>query len=327
MSQPPPSTPGPQDQPEDEAHDSETPNASGAEETQPPAAPEPTGDEPAAAEASSDGDLADAPPEVVEDEAAPPGDEVAAYQAPDWSQQPLPPQKTSPMKVALVSLLAVALVFSGGVIGYFLFKPDESDGAVQEPDIETPTETPDESEDDADEGDDGGSGSGPSFDVSYPDLGSPWEEYDIEDPQTPCMIYSENWIIDVADGWVAVAHYGLLDRARVNYNASEPEQTIEFVADNFVSDAFWAQTNLETTDIEYTEVDVDGTETALLAEFRASWDQEGGIFEVPDSYEDIAILLGDINGRDAVISILGIPESENDRYDDMIDLFDDISVA
>lgn len=326
MSQPPPSTPEPQEQPEGENEDSQTPPASDAEETQPPAAAEPPGDEPAPAEASSDSEEAGSAPEAIASEATPQGDE-AAQPPPDWPYQPLPPQKTSLMKVGLLSLLAVVLVFSGGVAGYFLFKPDETDGAVQDPDVETPTETPPEGDDDADEDDDGASGSSPAYDVSYPELGSPWEEYDIEDPQTPVMIYSENWIIEVSDGWVAVAHYGLLDRARVNYNASEMEQTIEQVADDFVQAAFWAQTNLETTEIEYTELDVDGAENALLAEFRASWDQDDGIFEVPDGYEDIAILLADIDGRDAVISILGIPESENDRYEDTVELFDDISVS
>lgn len=315
MAQPPPSTPDPKDQPEGEPEETQIPSAPDAEEPSTPAPADPPSDESIA----DDSEAAASEPTPGEAAAAHP-----AYQGQEWNQPP--PKKVSLARVGLITLLALALVFSGGVVGYFLFKPDQVDSAVEDADIDTPTETPDPSEDDADE-EDSDSSSGPDFDVSFPELSGPWEEYDIEDPQTPSLIYSENWIIEVADGWVAVAHFGLLDRALVNYNAEDPEGTVEYVADNFVADAFWAQSNLQTTEIEFTDFDIDGTESAVLAEFRASWDNDGGIFDVPDEYEDIAILLADINGRDAVMSIVGIPESENDRYDETIDLFEEVSVS
>ncbi|QSB05476.1 hypothetical protein [Natronoglycomyces albus] len=253
------------------------------------------------------------PPPHVPQMYYPPG------QPDQWANwHPQEPQKSRAGRMALIIVLFVALAAGGGTAGYLLFQPEEASVATGD---DSTTSAPEET---SPPGDDDSEPPADAFDIEYPTPGSPWEPFETEDAHSPGVYDNVSWNIRVTDVWIGFLQFGMLDRVSIVHDADDPEQTIQQIADNFANTSFSGVEGLQMSAIDFSEVTVEGSRGAVLGEFELTWDDaaEG----IPDSAEDVALIVIDLDGRDAVVGLAALPESISEHYEDAVDLLSQVRI-
>jgi len=242
-----------------------------------------------------------------------------AYPDPYGQYGPPPVQPTSKGGAGTAVLIVVVLILmaGGGFAGYLLLGGDEDTTASEEA---TTGESTEEDSDEEDE-DDGVAPLGEGLTVSSlgavtPLPGDPWEFYSGPGGTGRLSTDSHSYYIPHTSSWISYLEVGVLDSSYFPYDPADLPGSAGAAMDAWaVSSAFGSTEGLQIGETTLTETEVDGR-PAALAETTVSWTSSPS---TPDLYEDIAILLVDVDGVNGFVGLASVPESGTDARQAAID--------
>ncbi|WP_026923372.1 hypothetical protein [Glycomyces arizonensis] len=242
---------------------------------------------------------------------------------------PPPVQSTSKGSAGTAVLIVVVLILmiGGGVAGYLLLGGDDDKGTTTA-DEETTSEATEEStgEDGESPDDDSGETEAPapggdaltvdSLGATTPNPGDPWEFY--SGPGTAGKISDDAhaYCIYHTDNWISYMEVGVVNSAYTPYDPADLQGSAGGAMDAWTSGfAFGSTEGLAVSETTFTDTEVDGR-PAVLAEATVSWTSSPNS---EDLYEDVAVVMVDVDGVNGFIGLASVPESGTDSRQAAID--------
>jgi hypothetical protein len=258
---------------------------------------------------------------------APPGQGYPAqpgYPSPYGQYGPPPVQPTGKGGAGTAVLIIVVLILmaGGGFAGYLLLGDDEETDTAG--DETTTSESTEEDSDDEDGGDGGDGGEAPlgegltvsSLGAVTPLPGDPWEFYNGPGGSGQLSTDSHSYYIPHTSSWISYLEVGVLDSSYFPYDPADLTGSANTAMDAWTtSSAFGTTEGLQISETTLTETEVDGR-PAALAETTISWTSSSS---TSDLYEDVAILLVDVDGVNGFVGMASVPESGTDSRQAAID--------
>ncbi len=251
---------------------------------------------------------------------------VDPYQQQYGQYGPPPVQPTSKSGASTVILIVIVLVLmiGGGAAGYFLLSGDD-EGTTTADDSTTGEEDP-TTEGGEEPTEDDGEDPPPSTDglvVSSLGANTPipasgdWQP--LLGPGGSGRIGEDanGYSVDHGNDWISYMEVGVASGVVMDYDPADLVASGDDAMDYWTVDsgAFSSTEETRVSTTEFTQTEVDGL-PAVLAEARVSWNASSS---TEDEYEDVAILLVDVDGVNGFIGIASVPESGTDFYQATVD--------
>ena len=236
-----------------------------------------------------------------------------------YGPPPAPPKRGG--GIAILIVVVLILMIGGGVAGYLLLGDDEgatttagdeTTSAAPEDDTEDTEQAPEEDQTD---GMPGGELVVASLGAVTPQPSDPWEPDAGPGEAGRMSSDAQTMIVHHTDTWISAMAVGLFEAAYTPYDAAALEGTASAAMDTWTAGFADGATGLVVDDTELTEVEVDGR-PGVLAETQVSWDSYG---DVEDTYEDIAMLVVDVDGVNGFFSLVSVPQTGIEEYPELYD--------
>ncbi|HEU5128692.1 MAG TPA: hypothetical protein VFU12_11945 [Glycomyces sp.] len=249
-----------------------------------------------------------------------PGDQYGPYGPP-----PVQPTSKGGAGTAVLIVVVLILMIGGGAAGYLLLGGDDDEATTTAGDdtSETAEEDPDEDGEPTDDGGDGGEAPLPDDGLTVSSLGSvtplpgdPWEFYDGPGFAGRLSSDSHAYYIPHTSSWISYLEVGMVDASYFPYDPADLPGSASAAMEAWTAGfAFGSTEGLQVGETTLTDTEVDGR-PAVLAETTVSWTSSTS---TTDLYEDIAILLVDVDGANGFFGMASVPESGTDARQAGID--------
>lgn len=236
---------------------------------------------------------------------------------PDPYGQHLPPPVQATNKgsagTAVLVVVVLILMIGGGVAGYLLLRDDEGATTTAGDDTSESTEAAPE-EEPTEDGGDGGDGPAPdgesmiveSLGAVTPAPGEPWEHYMGPGETGNLSEDTDSYYIQHTESWISYMEVGLASALYAPYDPADLRgSALEALTFWTSSTAFSSTEGLTVTDPVLTDAEVDGR-PAVTAEATISW---AGTSSTTDLYEEVTIVLVDVDGVNGFLGLASVPES------------------
>lgn len=230
------------------------------------------------------------------------------------------PNKPKSGLLITIVITVIALVGGAGV-GYYVSNTTDlgtSGGASIGDDFDNAPEELDDIEPgslDEDEMDD--------YDVKFREIWTetplpPWEDAEEGPEFMEGRTFSEAdiYTFESPDEHLAFLYSGRINPHVVTFHPDRIENTIHGVLQEFSSNEYVRYANLHIADVNYTRTEVEG-QKAVLGETTVTWWTSE---DHQEAYANVAVLVIDAGGHDAMGGLVAVPEFENDHYQDAVDI-------
>ncbi len=146
--------------------------------------------------------------------------------------------------------------------------------------------------------------------------GDPWEFYDGPGFAGRLSSDSHAYYIPHTSSWISYLEVGMVDASYFPYDPADLPGSASAAMEAWTAGfAFGSTEGLQVGETTLTDTEVDGR-PAVLAETTVSWTSSTS---TTDLYEDIAILLVDVDGANGFFGMASVPESGTDARQAGID--------
>lgn len=242
-----------------------------------------------------------------------------------YGPPPVQPTRKGGAGTAVLIIVTLVLMVGAGVAGYLILGDDDEATTTAGDDTtsETTEETPDEGTDENGEEDappppepDTDALTVASLGAVTPNPGASWEFYDGPGANGNLSTDAHAYYIRHTDSWISYLEVGMVNSAYLAYDPADLRGSADGAMDTWTSGfAFGSTEDLEVAATTLTDVEVDGR-PGVLAETTVSWTSSE---HTPDLYEDIAILMVDVDGVNGFIGLASVPESGTEARQAAID--------
>ena len=225
---------------------------------------------------------------------------------------------------AVITVIALAGGAGGGY--YFANASSESDSSI--PSVADSHDADDNGEAEVDDDDPGSLKEG-AEDEDEPEslyqnieIGTPhypWEKDDESPAYHPGLTFTEDGDIYSflsPDDHLAYLITGPLNTNVVTMHPDRLEQTVHGIMHEINSHEMLTYLGLHIADVEFTSHEVDG-QNALLGETTMTWWTSE---DYQEAYADVAVLVVDVGGHEAVGGMVMVPEYSHDHYQPALNL-------
>lgn len=246
-------------------------------------------------------------------------------QSGQYGPPPVQPTSKNGPGTAILIVLVLVLMIGGGTAGYLLLSGND-EGATTAGDDSTTSEEEPTSEGGEEPTEGEGEEPPPSGDgLVVASLGAStpvpasgdWQP--ALGPGTSGRIGEDanGYSVDHDNNWISYMEVGVASGVVMDYDPADLVASAEDAMGYWTVDsgAFASTEDTRVTATEFTQTEVDGL-PAVLAEARVSWSTSGS---TADEYEDVAIVLVDVDGVNGFIGIASVPESGTDFFQATVD--------
>ena len=239
-----------------------------------------------------------------------------------YGPPPVPPRSRGGSGMVVLIVVVLIVMIGGGVAGFLLLGGDDEgtttagDDATSQSDDEPSSETSDDETVEPPPADEVLVVSSLGANTPVPASGD-WQPY--RDPGSTGNISEDasSYYIDHGNNWMSYIEVGVASAMVMTYDPADlmasADQAIAYWTVD--SGAFGSTEYTRVSPTEYIQTEVGGL-PAVLAETRVSWNTSSN---TEDGFEDVAILLVDVDGVNGFIGLASVSESGADSYQAAVD--------